>query len=62
MTELLFICQETTYMMKDSNKLALSIVLTICCLFGFLIKGGKAEIPAGAQVQGTVISNVEINL
>jgi hypothetical protein len=47
---------------EGSNKLALSIVLTICCLFGFLIKGGKAEIPAGAQVQGTVISNVEINL
>lgn len=47
---------------EGSNKLALSIVLTICCLFGFLIKGGKAEIPAGAQVQGTVTSNVEINL
>lgn len=47
---------------EGNNKLAISIVLTICCLFGFLIKGGKAEIPAGAQIEGTVISNVEINL
>lgn len=47
---------------EGSDKMALSIVLTVCCLFGFLIKGGKAEIPAGAQVQGTVTSNVEINL
>lgn len=47
---------------EGSNRLAISIVLTICCLFGFLIKGGKAEIPAGAQIQGTVTSNVEVNL
>lgn len=47
---------------EGGNKLALSIVLTICCLFGFLIKGGKAEIPAGTQIQGTVTSNIEINL
>lgn len=47
---------------EGSNKLALSIVLTLFCLFGFLIKGGKAEIPAGTQVQGMVSSNVEINL
>lgn len=47
---------------EGGSKLAVSIVLTILCLFGFLIKGGKAEIPAGTQVQGTVTSNVEINL
>lgn len=47
---------------EGSNKLALSIVLTLFCLFGFLIRGGKAEIPAGTQIQGMVSSNVEINL
>lgn len=47
---------------EGSNKVALSIVLTICCLFGFLIKGGQAEIPAGTQVQGMVASNTEINV
>jgi hypothetical protein len=47
---------------EGSNKVALSIVLTLCCLFGFLIKGGKAEIPAGTQVQGMVASNTEINV
>ena len=47
---------------EGSNKVALSIIVTLCCLFGFLIKGGKAEIPAGTQVQGVVSSNVEINV
>lgn len=47
---------------EGSNKVALSIVLTLCCLFGFLIKGGQAEIPAGTQVQGMVASNTEINV
>ena len=47
---------------EGRNKLAVSIVLTILCLFGFLIKGGKAELPAGTQVQGMVASNVEINI
>ena len=47
---------------EGSNKVAVSIVLTILCLFGFLIKGGKAELPAGTQVQGMVASNVEINI
>lgn len=46
---------------EGSNKLALSIVLTLLCLFGFLIKGGKAEIPAGTQINAMVNSNVEIN-
>lgn len=47
---------------EGSNKVALSIVLTLCCLFGFLIKGGQAEIPAGIQLQGMVASNTEINV
>ena len=47
---------------EGSNKLALSIVLTVLCLFGFLIKGGKAEIPSGTQIQSMVASDVEINL
>ncbi len=47
---------------EGSNRLALSIVVTLFCLLGFLIKGGKAEIPAGSQIQGIVTSNAEINL
>ena len=46
----------------SSNKVVLSVVVTLCCLFGFLIKGGQAEIPAGAQVQGIVVSNTDINV
>ncbi len=47
---------------EGKSKLGISIVLTVLCLFGFLMKGGNAEIAAGAQVQATVASNVEINL
>jgi hypothetical protein len=47
---------------EGSNKVALSIVLTILCLFGFLIKGGKAEIPAGSSVQGVVSAQAEITV
>ena len=47
---------------KGRNRLAISIVVTVLCLFGFLIKGEKAEIPAGIQIQGIVASNVEVNL
>lgn len=47
---------------EGSNRLALSIALTVVCLFGFLIKGGEAEIAGGAQMLGTVTSNVEVNL
>lgn len=47
---------------EGGNKLALSIVLTVFCLFGFLIKGGSAEIVAGTQCLSTVASNVDINI
>lgn len=46
---------------EGNNQMALSIILTFCCLFGFLIKGGNAEIPAGTQVNAMVGSNVEID-
>lgn len=47
---------------EGSDKLVVSIVVTLFCLFGFLIKGGKAEIPTGTQCQAIVMSNVEINV
>ena len=47
---------------EGSNKVVLSVVVTLCCLFGNLIKGGQAEIPAGTQVQGMVVSNTDINV
>jgi len=47
---------------EGSNKIAISVVLTLLCLFGFLIKGGKAEIPAGSACQGVVSAEAEITL
>lgn len=47
---------------EGNGKLAISIVFTVLCLFGFLIKGGNAEIPAGAQVQAFVGADTEIQL
>jgi len=47
---------------EGNNQMALSIVLTVCCILGFLLKGGNAEIPAGTQCLSTVMSNVEIGL
>ena len=47
---------------EGSDKLVVSIVVTLFCLFGFLIKGGKAEIPAGTQCQAIVMSDVEVNV
>lgn len=47
---------------EGSNKVVLSVVLTFCCLFGFLIKGGNAEIPAGSQVQAMVMSNTTLSV
>lgn len=40
----------------------LTIVLTFLCLFGFLIKGGNAEIPAGTLCNATVAGNTTINV
>lgn len=47
---------------EGSNKVVLSVVLTFCCLFGFLIKGGNAEILAGSQVQAMVMSNTMLSV
>lgn len=47
---------------EGSNKVVLAVVVTLCCILGFLIKGGNAEIPAGTLCNATVMSNTEINL
>ncbi|MBR6589403.1 MAG: hypothetical protein IKK67_02895 [Bacteroidaceae bacterium] len=47
---------------EGKNKVVLSVVVTLCCLLGFLIKGGKGEIPAGTQINASVMSNTEINV
>ena len=44
------------------DKRGLSIVCGICTLFGFLIRGEQAVIPAGTQIQPVVMSNTEISL
>ena len=45
---------------EGQDRLVASIALTVLCIFGFLIKGGQAEIVQGAQIDATVLSNVEI--
>jgi hypothetical protein len=47
---------------EGDDKFAISLVLTLLCFFGFLIKGGNAEIPAGTTCQAMVANNVEINV
>jgi hypothetical protein len=45
---------------KGADKLAVSIIFTILCIFGFLIHGGNGTIPAGTHFDAMVASNVEI--
>lgn len=47
---------------EGSDKLVISIVVTLFCLLGFLIKGGKAEIPAGTQCSAFVMSDTEVSV
>lgn len=47
---------------NGENRLGLAVVCTLCCILGFLIKGGNAEVPAGMLVNAMVMSNTEINL
>lgn len=47
---------------KGNNVIVISVVLTLFCLFGFLIPGGRAEIPAGTMINSMVMSNTEINV
>lgn len=45
---------------EGQDKLAVSVIFTVLCLFGFLIKGGKGEIASGTVVNSSVLSNTEI--
>ena len=47
---------------EGQDKIVVSVVLTVLCLFGFLIKGGKAEISQGASLSASVLSNTEISV
>ena len=47
---------------EGQDKMVVSIVCTLLCIFGFLIKGGKAEIAAGATVQAYTTSNTQLNM
>lgn len=47
---------------EGNSKMVVSIVFTILCIFGFLIKGGKAEIPAGSTCEAIVSTNTEISI
>lgn len=45
---------------EGNDKLAASIVVTIFCLLGFIIKGGKGELIPGTQLHAIVTADVEI--
>lgn len=47
---------------SGKNKVGLAIVCGICTLFGFLIPGSQAELPAGSQTQAVVMSNTMVTL
>ena len=47
---------------EGENALVLSIVLTLLCWFGFLLKGGKGVIAAGTSFDAMVASNTDIAL
>lgn len=47
---------------EGKNKAVVSVVFTILCLFGFLIKGQNGEIPAGMGINAITMSDTEINV
>lgn len=47
---------------EGQDNIVVSVALTVLCLFGFLIKGGSAEISKGAQIDASVLANTEIIL
>lgn len=47
---------------EGSNRLAAAVVVTIIVLFGFCIKGGKANLVSGAMVNPCVSSNMQISV
>jgi hypothetical protein len=47
---------------EGADHLVISIVCTIFCIFGFLIKGGKAVIPSGTTLQAYVASNTQLEM
>jgi hypothetical protein len=49
--------------MEGENAQTTALVVTIlCCILGLLMKGGKATIPAGAQVQATTMAPATITV
>lgn len=51
-----------TLTQSGENRTGLAVICGLCTLFGFLIQGEAAEIPAGAQVQAVVMTNSTITL
>ena len=52
----------TEFNEEGKDKLVVSVIGGLLCLFPFFIKGGKAEMPAGTQLQTTVLSDTEITI
>ena len=45
---------------EGENKLVVSIVLTLLCWIGFLLKGGKGVLAPGTTFDATVVGNTDI--
>lgn len=52
----------TEFSEEGKDKLVVSIIGTLLCFFPLFMKGGKAEMPAGTQMQANVISATEITI
>ena len=49
--------------LEGESKQSTSLVVTIlCCVLGLLMKGGPASIPAGTNIDATVVSEVQIEV
>ncbi len=52
----------TSKNMMGSDRIVVSVVFTILCLFGFIIRGGTPMIPAGTVVNAITISPITVDV
>lgn len=52
-----YISLSASRVIQGANKTAVSIVLTILCIFGLLLQGGDAEFQAGSTIDATTVGD-----
>lgn len=51
-----------TRSVSGDDKMVVSIILGLLCVLGFFMKGGEAVIPAGTQINASVVSTVSVSI